>query len=326
MNILFYGFRHGHILSCYRALQKHPEYTILAALEDDEAARLAAEANLGISFDLGSYSQWLEDPRVEAVAIGGAFGDRGAAIIQALRHGKHVLSDKPICSDLAQLEEIRALARKNRCKIGCLLDLRETPAVQRAKALFDSGRMGEVRNITFTGQHYLDYDHRPTWYYEPGKHGGTINDLAIHGVDLITYLTGHRIEQVQSARCWNAFAHRHPDFRDCATFMAETDQGAGVLADVSYSAPNLCFSMPTYWNFQIWCDRGLVTFCYANPDVTIYEAGASAPEILPGIPPAVTIADAFAAEIQLDTDRFTESVLAATESTLRIQQAADLQP
>jgi len=39
MNILFYGFRHGHILSCYRALQKHPEYTILAALEEDEVAR-----------------------------------------------------------------------------------------------------------------------------------------------------------------------------------------------------------------------------------------------------------------------------------------------
>ena len=91
-------------------------------------------------------------------------------------------------------------------------------------------------------------------------------------------------------------------------------RGVVCNADVSSSAPNLCFSMPTYWNFQIWCERGLVTFCYTDPDVTIYEAGTSAPEILPGIPPAATIADTF-----------TESVLAATEAALRIQQAADQQ-
>jgi len=102
-------------------------------------------------------------------------------------------------------------------------------------------------------------------------------------------------------------------------------RGVVCNADVSSSAPNLCFSMPTYWNFQIWCERGLVTFCYTDPDVTIYEAGASAPEILPGIPNAVSLADAFVAEIRLNTDTFTEGVLIATEAALRIQQAADQQ-
>ena len=28
------------------------------------------------------------------------------------------------------------------------------------------------------------------WYFEDDKHGGTINDIGIHGIDLIPYLTG----------------------------------------------------------------------------------------------------------------------------------------
>lgn len=321
MNILFYGFRHGHILGCYHQAQQHPDCRIVGALEEYTPAREKAEAALGVTFDQGSYESWLEKPEVEAVAIGGVFADRGPAIIKALQHGKHVISDKPLCTTLEQLEQIRTLAQQKNLKVGCLLDLRYIPAALRVKALMESCRLGQVRNVTFTGQHCLDYGKRDAWYFEPGRQGGTINDIAIHGVDLLPFMLGHSITKVHSARTWNAYAWKHPHFLDCATFMAELDNGAGVLADVSYAAPHQ--PLPTYWNFQIWCDRGLVTFRCGSTEVTVYADGEKAPEVLPGIAPESTLLDDFLKEIRTGSTDFTHSVLASTETTLRIQQAAD---
>ena len=34
------------------------------------------------------------------------------------------------------------------------------------------------------------------WYFEEGKHGGTINDIAIHGIDLVRYLTGKNVTKI----------------------------------------------------------------------------------------------------------------------------------
>ena len=323
MNILFYGFRHGHIFGCYTEAKNHPDYNIVAALEENAEARSAAEAKLGITFDSGSYESWLENPMVDAVAFGGAYGDRGAAIIAALQHGKHVIADKPLCIDLAQLAQIRALAEEKHLTVGCLLDLRYTPAAVTAKKLLESGEMGKVKNISFTGQHCIDYANRPGWYFEEGMHGGTLNDLAIHAIDLVPYLTGHRIQKIHCARTWNSFATRNPDFLDSAMFMAETTQGAGVLADVSYSAPSQVFSMPTYWDFKFWCEKGLVTFCYINPDVSVYKDGAAEVEILPGVAPATSILDDFLAEIQNGTCTLTQSVLASSEDALNLQAAAN---
>ena len=107
MNILFYGFRHSHLLSYYKKAVMHPAIHILAAVEEDAAARAQASEQLGVAFSDQSYEAWLNDPTVETVAIGTAYGDRGRAVIQALSHGKHVLCDKPICTSLEELEAIR---------------------------------------------------------------------------------------------------------------------------------------------------------------------------------------------------------------------------
>ena len=63
------------------------------------------------------------------------------------------------------------------------------------------------------------------------------------------------------ARQYNAFARQQPDFADCAQLMGEYENGAGLIADVSYSAPApSAFSLPTYWRFSFWGERGMIQF------------------------------------------------------------------
>ena len=322
LSILFCGFRHGHIHSLYKKVQASDTFTVAGCIEPDGAARKQAEEKLGAVFSEIPYEAWLKTD-IDAVAIGSAYGQRGELILKALKAGKHVLSDKPICTSMSELSEIRHFTGETGKKLGCMLDLRDLGQVQTASALLHSGRLGEIRNIAVNGQHCIDYAHRPAWYFEAGMHGGTINDLAIHGVDLIRMLTDMEITKIDRARVWNAYADRHPDFKDSALLMARLENGAGILMDVSYSAPPEVFSMPTYWEFRIWCERGLLTFSYTDPAVTLYEMGIKAPIRIEPKPCTRDYLSDFYQEIRENTDRLTRNVLISTETALRLQAAAD---
>lgn len=320
--ILFNGFRHSHIESLYRKVAESEAFQIAGCLEPNREARENAERNLGAQFSEKSYDQWLTSD-IDIVAIGGAYGERGEAVIRALEAGKHIIADKPICTDLKQLATIRKLCREGNRKLICMLDLRYLPQTLAAKRLLDSGRLGQVRNVAFNGQHTLDYGSRPGWYFEPGMHGGTINDLAIHGIDLVRMLTGQEITSVDAARCWNAYAAQEPHFRDCALFMARLENGAGVMADVSYSAPKAAITLPTYWEFRIWCDGGMLAFNYRDTFVTLYTPGCEAPEILQWQEDCGGYLCDLLQELDKDSTEETENVLASTETALRLQGIAD---
>src|SRR5699024_6132221 len=140
---------------------------------------------------------------------------------------------------------------------------------------------GEVHAIFFSGQHPLLYGSRPNWYFEEGKHGGTINDIAIHGIDFVEYITGLTPKKIIGARCWNAFATEVPEFEDCGQFMVELTNGAGLMADVSYAAPNSSgYSLPFYWRFTIWGMKGVMEFTVGSGDIVVALDGKEGTEII----------------------------------------------
>ena len=321
MKLLFYGFRHGHINGFYKKALQHPDVEIVACAEEDADARRAAQKALDVSFSSESYESLLRSD-ADAVVIGKAYGDRGAAIIAALEAGKHVISDKPICTTLEELEKIRELSTKRALCVCCMLDLRYLPQSIEAGRILRSGELGRVCNVSFNGQHYLDPENRPRWYYENGMHGGTVNDLAIHGIDLVRELTGLGFSRIDAARTWNCYATEHKSFRDSAIFMARLDGGAGVLADVSYSAPKSAFSMPSYWEFRFWCERGMLTFNYVSDTVTVYRDSAEAEVI--SCTSAPDCLDDFISVIGDKNYISTLSVIDSTRTALEIQHVADL--
>ena len=323
LKILFNGFRHGHINGLYKKAFASDSVEIVGCIEQNDAAREKAAKKLDAVFSDKSYDEWLAS-NIDAVAIGGAYGERGAAIIKALKAGKHVIADKPICTTLAELNEIEHLARQNHLKVACMLDLRYQAQTIKAVEILKSGILGEVKNISFNGQHTMDYGNRPEWYFEEGMHGGTLNDLAIHGVDLVRLLSEKEFEKIDAARVWNSYAYKNPDFKDCALFMARLEGGAGVIADVSYSAPSQAFSLPSYWEFRVWCEKGMLSFNRPDSVVTVYMQGEKEPKRYTELPnvPTDYLSD-FEKEIQNDTREMTENILASTRFALLLQAEAD---
>ena len=59
---------------------------------------------------------------------------------------------------------------------------------------------GDLVTISFGGQHALNYrpgdaDGRAEWYFEEGKHGGTLTDIAVHGVDISQWIARSKVSK-----------------------------------------------------------------------------------------------------------------------------------
>ena len=323
INIAFAGLRHAHIFSLFDEAINNKAYKVLGAFEDNEEARKEAES-CGLICNYKTLDELLADEKVDVVALGGCYGMRGEFAIKALRAGKHVIADKPLTTSLVELDIIEREARLNNKKVSCMFTMRYEAKINGAKKLFESGALGEIAAISFGGQHPLQYGRRPQWYFEENMHGGVINDIAIHGIDILSYAFGVKVEKINAARCWNKLAVSEPEFLDCAQFMLTAENGAGIIADVSYAIPDgIEFRLPYYWQFYIWGTKGVLSFSHRTEGV-YYLTGDLTPHVLPEVDVG-TYLDDFHRMLSGDEKVILpmKDVLTSTEKTLEIQSFAD---
>jgi predicted dehydrogenase len=278
----FAGFRHGHILDLLAGVEERADAEVVACCEEDAAAREALTAKGQVKFTHTDIATMLREVDCDVVAIGDYYGKRGAIALAALRAGRHVLSDKPLCTSLAEQDEIERVAAERKLLVGLQLDSRDYAAWRKLREIILSGQIGEVASIHIDGQHPLNLGVRPAWYFEPGKHGGTINDIGIHAFDFIPWMTGLQWGEIRAARSWNKKAVDHPHFEDCAQFLATLDNGAGVLADFSYLAPDkLGFKLPHYWHLLVHGTRGLADTHLMAKEIIVVKDDSAEPETVP---------------------------------------------
>ena len=155
VRIAFMGFRHEHILDLYRYAAEGggEQYRVVAACEEDEATRSRLAGRYPIGY--ASYTKMLDEVPCDAVAVCDYFGKRGAIVIEALRRGKHVICDKPICTTVEEFRQIQALAAAKRLVVSVMLDVRDKGLYRRVRQLVADGAIGEVHGVTVSGQHPL---------------------------------------------------------------------------------------------------------------------------------------------------------------------------
>lgn len=324
MNIAFAGLRHDHIFGLASLADQNPDFRIAGWWEADDTARCTA-AKVFAMPPYDSYQELLSDKNVDIVAVGDCFGNRGKLVIAALKAGKHVIADKPVCTRMEELDEIEKLIAQTGLKLGSMLDLRYEPCLRQLADLVHNDVLGDIKTASFTGQHPLNWGLRPGWYFEEGKHGGTFNDIAIHGVDAIGFLTGHKWQKTLYARTWNAFAPLAPNFCDCAQCIGELENGANVMVDVSYAAPAPSgFKTPAYWRFTLWGEKGFAECRLGSPEITVMTTGDTEPRTIFASP----VDGDYLRDLKLEIEGMpvlfdTKSVLESSRLTLQLQHYAD---
>jgi predicted dehydrogenase len=87
------------------------------------------------------------DPAIDAVVIATPVKSHFELSMKALEAGKHILVEKPMATDVAQVDEIGRLAQKKKLVVMSGHTFLYNAAVRYVKSLIDSGGLGDVRYI-----------------------------------------------------------------------------------------------------------------------------------------------------------------------------------
>jgi predicted dehydrogenase len=163
----------------------------------EDAQKKAAE--LGIPKAYPSYEALLEDPEVTVVHLATPnylhFPEAKAALLA----GKHVVCEKPLAMTTAESAELLRLAKETGRVNAINFNLRFYPVVQHARSLVREGALGDL--FILQGSYLQDWLLYPTdwnWRLEPDLGGSlrAVADIGSHWLDMLTFITGLRVESV----------------------------------------------------------------------------------------------------------------------------------
>jgi predicted dehydrogenase len=113
--------------------------------------------------------------------------------LAAIANGKHVLCEKPLALNLADAREMLEAAEKAGVKHGICFNYRFLPAVQLAKSIIDSGKLGEIHHYraTYLQDWLVDPEAPLAWRLKKEVAGsGAHGDINAHSIDLARFLIG----------------------------------------------------------------------------------------------------------------------------------------
>lgn len=132
----------------------------------------------------------LENPEIDTLVIATRHDSHAGQVLKALRAGKHVFCEKPLCLTLDELAEIEAeAAARPGLHLMVGFNRRFAPHVVKMKALLASVDQPKSVIITVNAGN-IPSDH---WTQDPTIGGGRIIGEACHFIDLARHLVGHSI-------------------------------------------------------------------------------------------------------------------------------------
>lgn len=172
----------------------------------------------------------LDDPSIACVLTAAVNADRCAIGIEAMRHGKHVLADKPGVISFAQLDALRAAhAETGRRYIIRFGERVAHPAAVQAEALVAAGEIGRVINMVGLGPHRLRPENRADAFFQRARTGGILVDIAAHQFDQFLVFTGSTSAEVVSATARNTAHPQYPEWQDFGEALVRSAHATGYI-------------------------------------------------------------------------------------------------
>ncbi|TIH33872.1 Gfo/Idh/MocA family protein [Subtercola vilae] len=158
----------------------------VADVNEARAAEVAAEQNV----EALSVSALLANPCIDAVlnlTIPSAHVDIATRALQA---GKHVYGEKPLALDPEEAMPMLELAHQLGLRVGSAPDTVLGTGIQTARALLDSGAIGEpvAAAVHWSSAGHELWHPAPQFYYQPG--GGPLFDMAPYYLTALITLLG----------------------------------------------------------------------------------------------------------------------------------------
>lgn len=211
----------------------------------------------------------LERDDIDAVTICTPSGLHPSQALLALRHGKHVVVEKPLALSVADADAVVREGNERGLVVATISQRRFEPAVRALKAAVDSGALGRISLVLTEGLY-----HRPQAYYDSAAwrgtrelDGGVLMNQAIHMVDLVRWIGG----PVASVTAHLATLGHSMEAEDTASVSLRFTSGAlGAVVATTCATPEFPAEL------RVYGDRGHVRI--AGEDAVEWDVlGTAAP-------------------------------------------------
>lgn len=239
---------------------------VVAAIASRDAAKAAdAAQKLGIPHSYSSYEDLLTDPDIDCIYNPLPNHLHVPWSIRALEAGKHVLCEKPIALNAAEVDRLIAARDRTGLQVAEAFMVRVHPQWLRAKELVDSGALGRLRSVHGVFSYFNRDPHnvrnRPEWG------GGGILDIGCYPVFTARWMFGE--EPVRVA----ALVENDPEFgvdrlasaildfpSGQASFVCGTQMTASqrmhIYGDKARIEIEIPFNSPPSRPSRLWVDTG----------------------------------------------------------------------
>ncbi len=246
----------AHSRSAARIASLFPERVFDTALVvcGDNVAERREQAVSGVGFR-EAVEDWravVDHPDVDVVYVTAPNMMHEEIAIAAAGAGKAVFCEKPVGGTPDQTVRIEAAARRAGVITGVGYNYRWAPLVQHAKALIESGRLGEITN--YRGRFFSMYGADPmgllSWRFLVDEAGyGVSSDILSHAVDLAHMLLGP-ITEVSGTR--ETFIRERPLPKAGGTHYDRGQPGdpTGEVTNEDYAAAMVRFANGARGTFE----------------------------------------------------------------------------
>ena len=202
-------------------------------------------------------SEILNDNKIDMILISSIPKDRAINSIEALKSGKDVMVDKPGCTTLDQLEDLKRTVKQTGKIWSVNFSERfHVAAVAKAEQLVAEGKIGKVKQTMGTGPHRQGNYERPNWFYERESYGGIITDIGSHQIHQFLVFTNSNKAKITHSIVENTTKKEFPGFQDFGEINLTGNGGHGYIR-LDWFTPD---ALPTWGDGRLFIlgDKGFI--------------------------------------------------------------------
>ncbi|MEK3885444.1 Gfo/Idh/MocA family oxidoreductase [Paenibacillus sp. PL2-23] len=313
------------------AYQNNKSANINAVCDLNEERARAAADKYGAEKVYTDYRELLADPAINAVSICTWNNTHAEISIAAVKAGKHVLVEKPLCRTVEEALEVqRAVEASDRIlQVGFVR--RYDNNAQLLRSLAEQGEFGEIYYAKATAFRRLG--NPGGWFSDIERSGGgPLIDIGVHVIDLCWYMMGRPKPTAVSANTYRKLGNRSniqnlsfykaADYdsskntiEDMANALIRFENGASLMVDVSFTL----HAKKDEMSVRLYGDKGGMEI---DPEAVIVSERNNT--IVNIHPQTDHKAFDFASGFQNEIDHFIESVLNGTQPISPVQDGVEI--
>ena len=203
----------------------------------DKADRIAAQygvpANSIYSYE--NFDQIAHNPAVDAVYVALPNSMHAEYTIRAAKAGKHVLCEKPMCTNVAEAGAMIAACKAANVKLMIAYRCHYEPTNLRAVKLIRDGALGQVQAIEST----FGFNIAPgQWRLSKNlAGGGPLFDVGIYSLNACRYLTGEEPEHIAAFASTIDHDGRFNEVEENVSWTMRFPSGIVAACNTTYGAP-----------------------------------------------------------------------------------------